>query len=322
MARRSSSIYDEDYIENIHRKKLKRGELLSWIIISLMPIYSIIESLIKINLPLPQILLLSYREIFLATFLLIFPLVFGSIFEYTPALSILKIIYDIKERNKEEAAEKEAIRKNHEINNENEIKYGYGIGKTAGALGTTSAMIEFLRSDLTLTSKNSIELLDYYASSSRDLANKIFTRAGIYLLVGLTIASTGLGFFYLQTISLNQQTDINTNTLFKLIPNFGILFFIEFVAFFFLRQYRSAMDEFRYYESIKRRREEIYSLIKYAQEEGKNIDPLELLKNKFFSESQTLASGETTEIIESRKLEKNDVEIVGKILDFAKSIRK
>ena len=30
-----------------------------------------------------------------------------------------------------------------------------------------------------------------------------------------------------------------------LLPCFGILFFIEFVAFFFLRQYRSAMDEFR-----------------------------------------------------------------------------
>ncbi len=44
-----------------------------------------------------------------------------------------------------------------------------------------------------------------------------------------------------------------------LLPGFGILFFIEFVAFFFLRQYRSALDEFRYYDAIRRNREEISS---------------------------------------------------------------
>ena len=44
-----------------------------------------------------------------------------------------------------------------------------------------------------------------------------------------------------------------------LLPGFGILFFIEFVAFFFLRQYRSAMDEFPVYDAIRRNREEISS---------------------------------------------------------------
>ena len=46
-----------------------------------------------------------------------------------------------------------------------------------------------------------------------------------------------------------------------LAPRFGILFFIELIAFFFLRQYKAAMEEFRYYEAIKRQREETLALV-------------------------------------------------------------
>jgi hypothetical protein len=45
------------------------------------------------------------------------------------------------------------------------------------------------------------------------------------------------------------------------LPRFGILFFIETIAFFFLRQYRTAMDEYRYFEAIKRKREENFVLL-------------------------------------------------------------
>lgn len=111
--------------------------------------------------------------------------------------------------------------------------------------------------------------------------------------------------------------------LISLAPKFGILFFIEFVAFFFLRQYRSEMDEFRYYEAIKRNREETLALIRIAVDSGKAFDPLELVKNEcFFSKAGVLDKGQSTEIIESRKLEKNEIELLEKVLDVVSRSKK
>lgn len=99
-------------------------------------------------------------------------------------------------------------------------------------------------------------------------------------------------------------------------PKFGILFFIEFVAFFFLRLYRSAMDEFRYYESIARRREEVSALLMLSAESEPKINLMELLKSdSYFSRVSVLEKDQTTEIIEARKLEKGELELLGKVVE-------
>lgn len=108
-----------------------------------------------------------------------------------------------------------------------------------------------------------------------------------------------------------------------LAPKFGILFFIELVAFFFLKQYRSAMDEFRYYEAVQRKREEILVLIKLAFDGGKGAEVLELVKNGcFFSEGKVLGKDQSTEIIESRKLEKSELEILDKVIEVVSRSKK
>lgn len=91
---------------------------------------------------------------------------------------------------------------------------------------------------------------------------------------------------------------------------------MELVAFFFLRQYRSAMDEFRYYEAIKRKREETLAMIQLLGWNSKDFDVLELVKGGFFfSDGKFLSKDQSTEIIEARKLEKNELEVLEKIIE-------
>lgn len=113
----------------------------------------------------------------------------------------------------------------------------------------------------------------------------------------------------------NEQPDLSYYIV-KYLPRLGALFFIEFIAFFFLKQYRASMDEFKYYESIKRNREEIVFKIKYM-EESKNEDHLEVMKDLilFNSNPDILRKEETTELIEKRKLSKEEVGIIEKLLD-------
>ncbi|MEM9156105.1 MAG: hypothetical protein AAGB13_13905 [Cyanobacteria bacterium P01_F01_bin.33] len=160
------------------------------------------------------------------------------------------------------------------------------------------------------------ELLARYATSSGRVAQKIFTRAGVYLLIGVLVAFSGLGFFYAQTTSIQEIADWRS-LLPDLVPKFGILFFIQFIAFFFLRQYRSAMEDFRYYEAIQRRREELLALIRLYAVSEQEIDITKLLADQhFYSTAGRLTKDETTEVIEARKLEKDEMVLFEKMIEI------
>ena len=178
-----------------------------------------------------------------------------------------------------------------------------------------SVLSESLGTDEMATSR-ATKLFAYYASSSRRLSQSIYSRAGVYLLVGVFVAFSGLAFFYAQTAQVTTLPQEGLSLLISFAPKFGILFFIELVAFFFLRQYRSVMDEFRYYEAIKRSREETLALIRIAEDIGKPFDPIDFVKSgSFFSKAGVIAKGESSEIIESRKLEKNELDLLEKVID-------
>lgn len=159
---------------------------------------------------------------------------------------------------------------------------------------------------------------DYFANlvlGSRKLARGLYSRSGVYLMIGVLIAFSGLGFFYLQTSALLSEKN-SASLLISLAPNFGILFFIEFIALFFLKQYRSAMDEFRYYESLQRSREETLAIIKMLKESENSSSVFEMIeKTGFRSTSEKLDNGQTTDLIESKKLNKDEAEIFMKLID-------
>ncbi len=103
----------------------------------------------------------------------------------------------------------------------------------------------------------------------------------------------------------------------SLLPHASILLLTELIAFFFLRQSRATMDEFRHFDSLARHREEVLAILRIEHEQNDQIDLNGAIeKGWIFSQSQKLAAGESTEIVETRKLEKNEVDILNKIVEL------
>nr|VFK00523.1 MAG: hypothetical protein BECKLFY1418A_GA0070994_11188 [Candidatus Kentron sp. LFY] len=159
-----------------------------------------------------------------------------------------------------------------------------------------------------------IGLLSQLVANAEELSNKIYRRSGVYLVFGVLIAFSGILYFSFQSISVTENQDFKS-LLLMLAPRFGILFFIEFIAFFFLKQYRAAMDEFRHYDSIKRNRESQLALYMIASRDFKEADFSKVVdKMGFFDRVGILSQGETTEIIEAAKINKNEFETVKELL--------
>lgn len=150
------------------------------------------------------------------------------------------------------------------------------------------------------------------------LSEKIFTRAGVYLMVGILIAITGIAYFSYNTVNLSSNLNVDwSSNLIAFLPRLGGLFFVEFIAFFFLKQYRITMDEFRYYELVKRQRESNLAIILLETElESKNGELDRLMKHlKFFENLDIVKNGETTTLLESRKYSNEELDVLKKIID-------
>lgn len=151
--------------------------------------------------------------------------------------------------------------------------------------------------------------------SSQSLSKNIYNRGSLYLMIGLICAFAGIAFFYSQTHVVDSSKTPSQQIL-SILPNFGVLFFLELVAFFFLRQYRTVMDEFRYYEAIKRSREETLAIIKFTLESGKEVDLAEVIeKGRLGGNPNKLEAGQSTEILEARKLDKSELETLSKLVE-------
>jgi hypothetical protein len=94
----------------------------------------------------------------------------------------------------------------------------------------------------------------------------------------------------------------------QLLPRLLMLIFIQVLAGFFLKQYRAAMEDFRYYESVLRHRESQYLSYILRKEPNGNQAMLkfadELLKEREFG---VLVKGQTTTTIEAQRAEGNDI---------------
>jgi hypothetical protein len=299
----SAPIYEAAVAVVRHREYSGRlMEIYLWLVASVAVGGGIIFDIVARREPPVDVFAVRYLEFLLAFITVIFPFVFRLIFGALPLESIRR---------------KRAQRQLEAQDRPEEIRASSGI-REAEIRVLSDAM-----STENLSSAPATKLFAYYASSSRRLSQSIYSRAGVYLLVGVFVAFSGLAFFYSQTVQLAPIALEGLALLITLAPKFGILFFIELVAFFFLRQYRAAMDEFRYYEAIKRNREETLALIRIAVDTGKPFDPIDLVKNEsFFSKAGVLDKGQSSEIIESRKLEKNELDLLEKVIDVVSRSKK
>ncbi|MGI4871657.1 MAG: hypothetical protein ACRYFX_10815 [Janthinobacterium lividum] len=211
-----------------------------------------------------------------------------------------------------------------------------------------------------------------FIEQSRAISEKIYNRAGAYLMLGCSIAFVGLAVFssswftreraesdsilaIKNTIELarfnapkdsasnalvrtikaaaakkvvadsllaNDQTVAFEQKLLSYLPRFGALFFIEFIAFFFLRQYRIMLEEYRYYEAIKRRRQDNLVLLN-AIEANKGNPELVNLFSTVLSEasSHKLGKEETTQVLEVQKLASQELDLFGKLTELVRVVK-
>lgn len=182
------------------------------------------------------------------------------------------------------------------------------------------------------TEKNieELHLLDIYLRKSQNVADKIYSRGGAYLLIGCLIAFAGVLFFYFQSINLHNTIKITdkdfdySKLLLEYLPRIGTLIFVEAIAFFFLRQYRQTMEEFRYYEAIKRQRENQYAIFKLVNEYKDKPEIFDKLISycSFNENPNKLIQGESTAIIEAEKVITKDSEIFDKLIELVKISKK
>lgn len=298
-------------------------ELVVWLVLSGLVSGRPLLLLVRYPDEMAEIFQKFYGEVLAGVLLLLFPILYQLTFGYLPLEQLRRRTRAVRVGYRLEATGFPDLT----------VERPASKDQTLNVSGTSTM------TDVNAESNSPDGLLAAYAQSSRRISEGLYTRAGIYLMIGVLIAFSGLVFFYTQTAAVREiapqgaqaplggagQNTIKelSDQLARLAPRFGILFFIEFIAFFFLRQYRSAMDEFRYFEAIKRHREEVLCLARLVKEPSGQAIVAELVKTgSFFSTAGKLAAGESTELLESRKLTKDEMAVFEKIIETIAGVKK
>jgi predicted ATPase len=187
--------------------------------------------------------------------------------------------------------------------------------------------------------------------SARAKENSAFSQALLLLFAGILTAFSGVYFFYsmtatkpdspqyviapagatdadkaaLEAAAAARSTTSNTpvssvakviaEDLFTVLPRIGILVFIEIIALFFLKQYQAMREEYRYFEAIRRSREDAALLLSYIEEKKIKIGIDKLMNHGvFISSAGVLKSGETTALVEERKISKDEMNVIADIV--------
>lgn len=275
--------------------QLEKGrivEAIFYLFISLLILLEPILEIIHSNISIEKFFSIYYDQFTLSSGILIMPYIYLLISGYLPFESI---------RNKLGLGKKRTTKTRH-------VK----------AIPQFSNYLDQLVSKRT-HQKEPLEYFSELATSSGKTANNLYSRSTSYLVTGVIVAFSGLYFFYSQmsNITLDTGTSNSFSAVVSILPNLGILFFIEFVALFFLKQYRATMDEFRYYESIQRSREETLAILKLASQSEPGIDLFTIIeKCGIRSSPEKLADGQTTDIIESKKMSKDEADLFRRIVEI------
>jgi hypothetical protein len=157
-----------------------------------------------------------------------------------------------------------------------------GEGRVAAgptALNEPSAIAELVETGISIEAAKSLDprdLLALYAENTSNVTKRIYTRAGVFLLVAVTISIVGIAYFYHGIRDLPQATDYMDH-VFGLLPSLSVLIFIELIALLFLRQHRAAMEDFRYFDAVRREREDKLVILKMFAENSSKVSAADVL---------------------------------------------
>ena len=150
----------------------------------------------------------------------------------------------------------------------------------------------------------------------------------MHMALGITIGVVGLLFFFLSTSSIfaNASPVVSWQglafSLAAVLPRLGVLIFIELTAGFFLKQYAIAMEEFRYFERILRRRESELLAYHLRRENGASADLIELATSVLNDgDIGLLRKDQTTTTLEAEATIANDpAHVLTKAVDLVRAV--
>lgn len=159
------------------------------------------------------------------------------------------------------------------------------------------------------------ELRSFIDRSEKILASAK-NRPSALIFAGFSIAIGGLVFFVFTLPSLGTVTSINAGsvphqvwfTALEVVPRLLMLIFIQVLAGFFLRQYRSSMEDFRYFETVLRLREAqliSYMILCDARDKKATLKFVEDIMR--VDSVGFLSKGQSTAALEALKHEANEM---------------
>jgi hypothetical protein len=143
--------------------------------------------------------------------------------------------------------------------------------------------------------------------SAAKLAAKMERRINTHLILGVLVGLVGLSVWYYSFFGIAPKID-KDNWLQQTVPRITILFFIELLAGFFLRQYRIGVEDLKYFLELQRRADA--KRIAYAifdqmdDKESKRAFATALMQER---SDTRLSSGETTTSIVAMEKEQNEI---------------
>lgn len=117
-----------------------------------------------------------------------------------------------------------------------------------------------------------------------------------------------------------EATDL-TSRLLQILPRFGVLFFIEYIAFFFLKQYRILMEGYRYYEAIKRERQDILSVYLLIKEYDNNPEIQKTIIDYIDKHSAKVPYITGSHKIKTEKLVYDDLDLLSKVTSLVQAVK-
>ena len=164
------------------------------------------------------------------------------------------------------------------------------------------------------------QLIDNISESKKN-AEKLFSRSNNCLLVGCVISILGVFVFYLLNMQASQEATDLTSRLLQILPRFGILFFIEYIAFFFLKQYRILMEEYRYYEAIKRERQDILSVYLLVKEYNDKPEIQKTIIDYIDKHSAKVPHITGSHKTKTEKLVYDDLDLLSKVTSLVQAVK-
>lgn len=179
-------------------------------------------------------------------------------------------------------------------------------------------------------------ICNIYIKHYRKTANLLLNKSNKYIVIGYFIALSGVLVFILLTGQMNTSNETN----YKLdslkginiwdcviylitinLPRFGVLFFIEYIAIFFLKQYRVLLEEFRYYKLIECNMIQYQIIIKFI-DEYKNTPEIIDKFIKYIDSHSIIVPGITgSHKIKTEKLVYDDLDLLSKVTSLVQAVK-